>query len=88
MQVALSGVTAARGSPPAGLSRIEKPRSPSSSSGSEVTRSTLASGGASALSRSRKRSTVSAGASTSTTTPRESFSTCPATPSSSARRYT
>ena len=39
--MALSGVTAARGSPPAGLSRIEKPCSPSSSSCSEVTRSTV-----------------------------------------------
>ena len=54
-------MTAARGSPPAGLSRIEKPRSPSSSSRSAVTRSTVASGGASAGSRARKRSTVSLG---------------------------
>ena len=56
----MSGVTAAFGAPPGRLSRMEKPLSPSSSSGSAVTRSTLASGGASAVRRASRKSIIAA----------------------------
>ncbi len=77
----MSGAIAASGRPPR-LSRIANPGSPHSGTGSYVSASIDASGGASSRSRVRKRSTEAP--STSTTTPDASLSTNPDSPSSVA----
>ncbi len=87
-QVAVSADTRVRRGPADWLAAMAKDADRCGVTALMVTRSILASGGASRSSRSRKSLTVAAGPSTSTNTPSRSLPTNPVRPSPVARVYT